>query len=137
MLFGPSAFQLRTNIDKKVSPGRSKIKQTSGQHLDPILNRFWSQLGLISVRFWRPSWAPNRPEINQKTICAAIENMIKKIFQEREVQEMLQERGGPLKQFTNPTRTRGTPVDTLTHHIRAGGYGGGSAITHDIDWCIH
>ena len=52
MFFGPSAVQ----IHKKASPGRSKIKQKIGQHLDPIFDGSWSQLGSILGRFWRPSW---------------------------------------------------------------------------------
>ena len=45
MFFGPSAFQLRSKINKKPSPGRSKIKQKIYQHLDPIFDRFLIQLG--------------------------------------------------------------------------------------------
>ena len=48
MFFGPSAFQLRSKIGKKASPGRSKIKQKNGQHLDPIL----MDLGTNLARFW-------------------------------------------------------------------------------------
>ena len=56
MFFGPSAFQLRSKIHKKASPGRSKIKQKIGQHLDRIFDASWSQLGSILEGFWRPSW---------------------------------------------------------------------------------
>ena len=48
MFFGPSAFQLRSKIDKKASPDRSKFKQKFGQHLDPFLMDFGTNLG----RFW-------------------------------------------------------------------------------------
>ena len=48
ILFGPSAFQLRSEIDKRASPGRSKFKQKFGQHLDPFLMDFETSLG----RFW-------------------------------------------------------------------------------------
>ena len=61
MFFGPSGFQLRSKIDKKVTPDRSKIEQKFGQHLDPI-----------SDASWRPTWLPrpsqNPPKIDQKSM---------------------------------------------------------------------
>ena len=61
MFFGPSAVQLRSKIDKKTSPDRSKIKHKFGQHLDPI-----------SDASWRPTWLPrpsqNPPKIDQKSM---------------------------------------------------------------------
>ena len=48
MFLGPSAIQLRSQIDKKASPERSKIKQKIDQHLGTIFDRFLSLLG----RFW-------------------------------------------------------------------------------------
>ena len=56
ILFGPSAFQLRSKIDKKASPGRSKIKQKIGQHLDPIFNGFW-----------RPTWLQDPSKTRPKS----------------------------------------------------------------------
>ena len=56
ILFDPSAFQLRSEIAKKTSPGRSKFKQKIGQHLDFFFDGFWDQLGSILGGFWRPSW---------------------------------------------------------------------------------
>ena len=56
MFFGPSALQLRSKIDKKASPDRSKIKEKCCQHLDANFDRFGSQLGSILGGFWRPSW---------------------------------------------------------------------------------
>ena len=59
--FGPSAVQLRSKIDKKTSPDRSKMKQKFGQHLDPIFDASW-----------RPTWLPrpsqNPPKIDQKSM---------------------------------------------------------------------
>ena len=80
MFLGPSAVQLRTKIDKKASPERPKIKQKIGQHLDPILDGFWNQLGSIFGGFWRPSWAQNRAEIGQKSVCKPVENMIENVL---------------------------------------------------------
>ena len=61
MILGPSAFQLRSKIDKKASPDRSKINQNFGQHLDPIFDASW-----------RPTWLPrpsqNPPKIDQKSM---------------------------------------------------------------------
>ena len=44
-LLSPSVFQLRSEIDKNASPGRSKSKQKFGQHLDFLFDGFWDQLG--------------------------------------------------------------------------------------------
>ena len=57
MIWGVSAFQLRSKIDKKASQDRSKFKQKIGEHLDPFFDGFGDQLGSILGGFWRPSWS--------------------------------------------------------------------------------
>ena len=76
MFFGPSAFQLRSKIDKKASPGRSKIKQKIGQHLDPIFDGFWSQLGSILGGLWRPSWRQVGTKCHQNPTPKPIKKLI-------------------------------------------------------------
>ena len=51
MFFGPPAFQLRSKIDKKASPDRSKFKQKICQHLDPFLMDFGTNLGRFGEAF--------------------------------------------------------------------------------------
>ena len=46
--------------------------------MDRFFDRFLVDLGSVLGGFWRPSWAQNRPEIGQKSVCKPIENMIKK-----------------------------------------------------------
>ena len=76
MFFAPSALQLRSKIDKKASPGRSKIKQKIGQHLDPIFDGSWSQLGSILGRFWQPSWSQVGTKCHQNPTPKPIKKMI-------------------------------------------------------------
>ena len=76
ILFGPSASQLRIEIDKKASPGQSKIKQKIGQHLDPIFDASWTQLGSILGRFWRPSWSQVGTKCNQNPTPQPIKKII-------------------------------------------------------------
>ena len=47
MILDPSAFQLRSKIDKTASQDRSKFKHKFGQHLDPFFDGSWNQLGSI------------------------------------------------------------------------------------------
>ena len=76
MILGPSAFQLRSKIVKKAFPDRSKMKENLGQYLDWFFDRFWSQLGLILGRFWRPSWSQVGTKWHQNLIPQPIKKMI-------------------------------------------------------------
>ena len=72
MFFGVSALQLRSKIDKKTSPDRSKMKQKFGQHLDPFFDWFWDQLGSNLGGFWRPSWSHVGTKWHQNVIPKSI-----------------------------------------------------------------
>ena len=61
MIFGPSALQLRSKIDKKTFPDRSKMKQKFGQHLDPIFDASWKPT-------WLPRPSQNPPKIDQNSM---------------------------------------------------------------------
>ena len=70
------------NLEAKMAPksiqDRSKIDQKIDWKLDRFFDRFLVDLGSVLGRFGRPSWAQNRLEIGQKSVCKPIENMIKK-----------------------------------------------------------
>ena len=57
MIVGLSAFQLRSKIDKKAPPDRSKINKKIGQHLDPIFDASG-----------RPTWLPRSSQNSPKSI---------------------------------------------------------------------
>ena len=76
MFFGPSAGRLWSKINKKTSPGRSKIKQKIRQHLDPIFDGSWNQLGWILGGFWRPSWSQVGTKCHQNLTPKPIKKII-------------------------------------------------------------
>ena len=47
----PRPFNFQAKLTKHTSPGRSKIKQQFGQHLDLLFDRFLNQLGSILGSF--------------------------------------------------------------------------------------
>ena len=70
MILAISAFQLRSKIDKKASPDRSKINQNFGQHLDPIFDASWKPT-------WLPRPSQNPPKIDQKSMKNGYQNQSK------------------------------------------------------------
>ena len=75
MFLGPSALQLRNKIYKKRSPGRSRIKQKFGQHLDQFLidfganlSRFWDGFGGQVGTKLAPNATKTQPQNQSKNI---------------------------------------------------------------------
>ena len=76
MILGPTAFQLRSKIDKKASQDRSKFKHKFGQHLDPFFDGFWDQLGSILGAFCRPNWSHVGTKWHQNRISKPMKKII-------------------------------------------------------------
>ncbi len=76
MIWGVSAFQLRSKIDKTASQDRSKFKHKFGQHLDPFFDGFWDQLGSILGAFCRPSWSHVGTKWHQNPISKPMKKII-------------------------------------------------------------
>ena len=71
MFFCPSAFQLRCKIDKKASPGRSKIKQqnwsASWSNFWWVLEPTWVDFGRVLVPKLEPFWHQVAPKPDPTT----------------------------------------------------------------------
>ena len=52
------------------------MKQKFGQHLDPLFDGFWDQLGSILGGFWRPSWTQVGTKWHQNSTTQPIKKII-------------------------------------------------------------
>ena len=78
MLFGPSAFQLRGQMDQKCSPKPSKIDQKNDQNIDAVFDRLFIDLGWILEANFVPKSVENYSQIDLEAHQKIMKKDVKK-----------------------------------------------------------